>query len=87
MNISEGDKRLTKVKEKLISAIVNLNEDMAQKLLEEWEDILLQLKLESDKEFLKDVEKARCGEDLIDHETLKQRTRRLVNQIKNSCIR
>ncbi len=72
MDISEGDKRLTKVKEKLISAIVNLNEDMAQKLLEEWEDILLQLKLESDKEFLKDVEKARRGEDLIDHETLKQ---------------
>jgi len=64
---------MTKVKEKLIKAIENLNDELAQKLLDEWDDILLQLKLESDEEFLKDVEKARHGEELTDHEDLEVR--------------
>ncbi|HEW93062.1 MAG TPA: hypothetical protein ENF81_11085 [Thermotogaceae bacterium] len=62
----------TLAKEKLIRAIKELDDKTVEKLLEEWDDILLQLHLESDEEFLKTVEKARKGEDLISHEELKK---------------
>jgi len=63
---------MTDVKEKLTKAIEALDDRLAEKLLQEWEDILLQLKLENDPEFLKDVEKARQGENVVDHNALKK---------------
>ena len=59
-------------KEKLIDKIRQIDEKTANRLLDEWDDILLQLELEADEEFLKDVEKARRGEELIDHDQLKK---------------
>ncbi len=41
---------------------------IAKKLLDEWGGIMLQIELESDESFLKDVERARNGEELMDHD-------------------
>ena len=60
------------VKDKLIEKIERLDEKTAEKLLDEWDDILLQIELESDENFLSDVEKARRGEGVIDHDQLKK---------------
>ncbi len=60
------------VKDRLIEKIKQLDEKTAEKLLDEWDDILLQLELESDEDFLNDVEKARKGEGVIDHDQLKK---------------
>ena len=63
---------MSTIKEKLIKAIKSLDESIAEKLYNEWEDILLQLKLENDESFLEDVEKTRKGIDTIDHDSLKK---------------
>ena len=63
---------ITKVKEELLEKVKELDDNMARRLLDEWEDILLQIKLESDEDFLKNVEEARKGIGLTDHEDLKK---------------
>lgn len=59
-------------KERLIEIVRKLDEETAKKLLDEWDDILLQLELEADEEFLEDVEKARKGENVVSHDELKK---------------
>ncbi len=49
-----------------------IDEETAKKLLDEWDDILFQLELESDEEFLKDVKQARKGKDVINNDELKK---------------
>ena len=63
---------MTDAKSASMEKIRNLDEEIAKKLLDEWDDILLQIELESDESFLKDVESARNGEELMDHDELKK---------------
>ena len=56
------------VKEKLIKIIQDLDDDTAEKLLEEMDDFLLQLELENDPETLKAFEEAKKGKSLIPHD-------------------
>ncbi|MCD6463819.1 MAG: hypothetical protein J7L52_09060 [Thermotogae bacterium] len=56
-------------KEKLINIIQNLDERVAEKLLEELDDILLQIELENDPDFMGTVRRVEAGEEeLIPHE-------------------
>ena len=59
--------RMLSAKDKLMEKIRLIDEETAKELLDEWDDILLQLELESDEEFLKDLEQARKGEDVINY--------------------
>ena len=59
-------------KDALMEKIRNLDKKIAKKLLDERDDILLQIELESDESFLEDVERARNGEKAIDHDELKK---------------
>jgi len=59
---------MSTVKEKLIHIIQSLDDELAVRLLEEIEDILLQYELESDPETLKALREAKKGENLIPHE-------------------
>jgi len=62
------------VKEKLIKIIQDLDDDTAKKLLEEIDDILLQLELENDPEFMETVRRIESGEEeLIPHEEVKKK--------------
>jgi len=62
------------VKEKLIKIIQDLDDDTAKKLLEEIDDILLQLELENDSEFMETVRRIESGEEeLIPHEEVKKK--------------
>jgi len=59
---------MSTVKEKLIHIIQSLDDELAVRLLEEIEDILLQYELESDPETLKALREAKKRENLIPHE-------------------
>ncbi|RKX48366.1 MAG: hypothetical protein DRP38_04880 [Thermotogae bacterium] len=65
---------MSTVKEKLIKIIQDLDDDTAKKLLEEIDDILLQLELENDPEFMETVRRIESGEEeLIPHEEVKKK--------------
>ena len=65
---------MSTVKEKLIKIIQDLDDDTAKKLLEEIDDILLQLELENDSEFMETVRRIESGEEeLIPHEEVKKK--------------
>ena len=62
------------MKEKPIKIIQDLDDDTAKKLLEEIDDILLQLELENDPEFMETVRRIESGEEeLIPHEEVKKK--------------
>ena len=54
------------------SPVPLIGEETVKKPLDERDYILLQLELESDEEFLKDVERARKGKDVVNHDELKK---------------
>ena len=65
---------MSTAKEKLIKIIQDLDDDTAKKLLEEIDDILLQLELENDPEFMETVRRIESGEEeLIPHEEVKKK--------------
>lgn len=59
---------MSAIKEKLINIIQNLDDKLAQRLLEELDDILFQYELENDPETLKAFKEAKEGKNLIPHE-------------------
>jgi len=62
------------VKEKLIKIIQDLDDDIAKRLLEEIDNILLQLELENDPDFMDTVRRLEVGEEeLIPHEEVKKK--------------
>jgi len=62
------------VKEKLIKIIQDLDDDIAKRLLEEIDNILLQLELENDPDFMDTVCRLEVGEEeLIPHEEVKKK--------------
>ena len=72
--LSNGGGLVSTVKEKLIKIIQDLDDDTAKKLLEEIDDILLQLELENDPEFMETVRRIESGEEeLIPHEEVKKK--------------
>ena len=72
--LSNGGGLVSTVKEKLIKIIQDLDDDTAKKLLEEIDDILLQLELENDSEFMETVRRIESGEEeLIPHEEVKKK--------------
>ena len=70
-------------KDALMEKIRNLDEKIAKKLLDERDDILLQIELESDESFLEDVERARNGEKAMDHDELKNSSS--IAELKRWC--
>lgn len=61
-------------KEKLIHIIQDLDEESAQRLLDQIDDYLLQLSLENDREFMELVERIKDGkEELIPHDEVLKR--------------
>ena len=65
---------MSTVKEKLIKIIQELDDDTAKKLLGEIDDFLLQLKLESDPDFMETIHRIEVGEEeLIPHEEIKEK--------------
>ncbi len=58
---------IVNVKEKLIERVKELSDEIAARLFQEWDDILLQLKLETDPETLKAYKEAKTGKNLIPH--------------------
>ena len=62
---------MSSVKEKLIEVIQSLDDDTAQKLLEELDDILLEIELQNDPEFMETIRRLEAGEEkLTPHEEL-----------------
>ena len=65
---------MSTVKEKLIKIIQDLDDDIAKRLLEEIDNILLQLELENDPDFMDTVRRLEVGEEeLISHEEVKKK--------------
>ena len=52
--------------------VKELDDLTAQRLLDEWDDILLQIEIENDEETLKAFEEAKSGKNLTPHEEVKR---------------